>query len=286
MFDRLALPSLDIQALLRRLSANPLLMALFLISPPDALNYLGLGLFAGLFQDMRATTAGDLARVTLLTQALNQGRTSLDKPQIVQSAALVKKRPPHANTQAAAAIEHSAFFLGVSKESLQHMLALYTKHGFHGQEFSLPTQRWGEVHAVGDTLSLDLLPGQARIIATFQAQLHLRLALPLGVTIPLGSIDSPFVFDMQTTVSFDHDSVLCMDIRQGEIRLSKVPLPEVIAQEMARQLVTSMPTIPLLKMPTRFELPGADETIVGALDLKASGIQIRADGVRLGFHLV
>jgi hypothetical protein len=69
MFDLRPLRQLDIRALMRDLTANPLLAALFLISPPDALNYMGFRVIAMLFEYLRPTTQSDIARVQLQIQA-------------------------------------------------------------------------------------------------------------------------------------------------------------------------------------------------------------------------
>src|SRR5262249_45418022 len=164
MFGMLPLGPQQIQALLRKLTANPLLVALFLISPPDALNYMGFGVIAVLFEDLRPTTPGDIARVQLLVQALNQGRTTLEEVQVIQPAAALDAALPQPAAEPAPASVRPDVQLSVSKATLQHLLALYTQHTFSGQEFSIPTQRWGDVRAVGETLSLELEAGQARIV--------------------------------------------------------------------------------------------------------------------------
>jgi len=285
MFDLLPLRPQDIQKLLRDLTLNPLLAALFLISPPDALNYMGFRVIAALFEHLRPTTESDIARVQLLIQALNQGRTTLEEAQVIQPATPVDNPLPWPAVELVPVDARPDVQLSVSKATLQHILASYTQHTFKGQEFIIPTQRWGDVRAVGETLSLDLTPGQARIVATFQGQALLRMPLPLGRRFDLGRIDSPIVLDVLTTFSFDQDSLLAMDIRHGEIRLSRVPLPEMVARELARQLIAAIPTIPLVTMPTRFEVPGAHGNVVGTVDLKARGVRIEADSVWLEFEL-
>jgi hypothetical protein len=238
-----------------------------------------------LFEHLRPTTESDITRVQLLIQALNQGRTTLEEAQVIQPATPVDNPPPRPAMEPVPVDARPDVQLSVSKATLQYILALYTKHTFNGQEFSMPTQRWGEVRAVGETLNLELEAGQARITATFQGQALLRMPLPLGRSVDLGTIDSPIVLDVLTTFSFDQDNLLAMDIRHGEIRLSRVPLPEMVARELARQLIAAIPTIPLVAMPTRFELPGADGNAVSAVDLKARDIRIEADSVWLEFQL-
>ncbi len=76
-----------------------------------------------------------------------------------------------------------------------------------------------------------------------------------------------------------------MDIGHGEIRLSRVPLPEVVARELVKRLIAAVPTIPIIKVPTHFDLPDAASNAAGALELNALGVQIEADAVRLEFQL-
>src|SRR5262245_43230198 len=94
MFDLLPLLPKEIQELIRHLGANPLLVALFLISPPDALRYMGFNLLAALLDDLRPTTEGDIRRVQELLQALNQGQTTLEEAQVVQPATPEEETPP------------------------------------------------------------------------------------------------------------------------------------------------------------------------------------------------
>jgi hypothetical protein len=270
--------SIDIQTILRKLTDTPLLAALFLISPAEALTYMGFGGLARFLDSLRPTSAEDVRQVKLLVQALDQGQTTLEQPQVVQYAT----PPPAAPPQPARPPD---VVLSVSKATLQHALGLYTRHNFKGQQFIVPAQRWGEVRAIGENLALDLSPGQARIVATFQGTMALRMPMPFGQSLDVGAIESPVEIDVLTTFSLGADSLLSMDIGQGEIRLSSVPLPEVVARELVRRLIAEVPTIPIIKVPTRFDLPDADGNPVGAVELDALGVRIEADVVRLEFQL-
>lgn len=268
---------LDIQAILRKLTDTPLLAALFLLSPAEALNYMGLGALAGFFEGLRPASAEDARQVRLLVQALDQGYTTLEQPQVVQAAR--PPAPPPAEARSPDVV------LSVSKATLQHVLKQYTRHSFKGQEFSIPAQRWGNVRAVGEDLALDLSPGQARIVATFQGTIQLQLPALLGRSLELGAVESPVELDVLTTFSLGADNLLSMDIGHGEIRLSTVPLPEVVARELVRRLIAAVPTIPIIKVPTQFDLPDAGGKAASALELDALGVQIETDAVRLEFQL-
>jgi hypothetical protein len=286
---------INIQALMRILADNPLLVALFLISPPDALRYMGFDVLAVLFDDLRPTNPADIARVQELVRALNHEQTTLEEAQVVQPAAPVEDPLPQPAERVYSAGQRPDVQFGVSKAMLQHVLALYTQHSFKGKTFTMPIQRWGDVRLVGENLSLDLTPGvelpstgeaaQARIVATFQGTARLRMPLPLGRSAELGALNSPVVLNVLTTVFFDQDNRLTLDIRHGEIRLTGVPLPEMVARELVRQLIVAVPTIPLVKMPTHFELPDGRGGIADVVALKARDVRIEADGVWLEFHL-
>jgi hypothetical protein len=268
---------LDIQTILRKLTDTPLLAALFLLSPAEALTYMGFGVLARFLDSLRPTTAEDVRQVKLLVQALDQGYTTLEQPQVVQAA--TPPAPPPAGARPPDVV------LNVSKATLQHVLKHYTRHNFKGQEFSIPAQRWGNVRAIGEDLALDLSPGQARIVATFQGTIQLLMPMPLGRNLELGAVESPVELDVLTTFSVGADDLLSMDISHGEIRLSRVPLPEVVARELVRRLIAAVPTIPIIKVPTHFDLPDAASNAAGALELDALGVQIEADAVRLEFQL-
>jgi hypothetical protein len=285
MFDLLPLLPKDIQTLIRHLTANPLLASLFLISPPDALRYMGFNLLAALFDDLRPTTEGDIRRVQQLLEALHQGRTTLEEVQVVQPATPTEETPPQPAEETPATGQQPDVQFSVSKTMLQQVLALYTQHTFKGQVFTMPTQRWGEVNLVGESLSLDLRQGQARIVATFQGMALLRMPMPLGLNVELGTLNSPTVLDVLTTISIDRNDMLTLDIRHGEIRLTRVPLPEIVAAELARQLIAAVPTIPLVKMPTRFELPNPRGDIAKVVAFKPGTVRIEPEGVWLEFQL-
>ncbi len=171
---------LDIQAILRKLTDTPLLAALFLLSPAEALTYMGFGVLARFLDSLRPTTTEDVRQVKLLVQALDQGYTTLEQPQVVQAA--TPPAPPR--------VERAPdVVLNVSKATLQHVLKQYTRHNFKGQEFTIPAQRWGSVRAIGEDLALDLNPGQARIVATFQGTIQLHMPMPLGRNLELGAVE-------------------------------------------------------------------------------------------------
>ena len=101
---------------------------------------MGFGVIAVLFEDLRPTAPEDIARVQMLVQALNQGRTTLEEVQVVQPAAPAEDTLPQPVEELTPAVQPSDVQLSVSKATLQHVLALYTQHSFNGQEFTLPSQ--------------------------------------------------------------------------------------------------------------------------------------------------
>ena len=298
MFDRLPIGPRTITMLLRKLADNPLLAALFIISPADALRVLGLDALAALLDPLWPTAPADVRRAELLRNALAHGRTTLEQPQLVQPAAgrpaaetAVAVGEPAAEAPGAPAADTPRLApadvtLSVSTTTIQHVLKLYAAQHFSGQEFTLPPQRWGQLRVTGDTLTLDWAPGQARLVATFQGKLMVRMPLLGGRGLDLGAVESPLVVDVQVAVAIDGASQLVLDIRHGDIRLPDVPLPEILADELSRKLIAAVPTIPLLDVPTRFEIPDASGQAAGAVLLTPRGVHMVDDGVRLEFQLV
>lgn len=73
--------------------------------------------------------------------------------------------------------------------------------------------------------------------------------------------------------------------RQGDVRLPKVPLPEILADELSRKRITAVPTIPIIGVPTQFEVPDAHGRVADMVKLSSLGVRIVDDGVRLEFAL-
>lgn len=286
MFNRNPPGSPDLLELLRKLGDSPLLVALFLISPPDALRALGLDLLASLVAGLRPTTPEDARLVQPLLRSFEQGRTTLNEAQVIQTAtaSLAAAGQPAAEATAGGAGQPDVQ-LRVSKELLQHVLLLYAERTFKGQVFTLPAQRWGTLRVTGQTLALELVPGQVRLVALFQGALQLAIPLPLKRGLDLGTLATPVVLDIYTSCSIAPDGLLTLDIRHAEIRLPDVPLPAVVARELVRQLTAAMPTIPLVSVPSRFELPDAEGYAGEAIVLRPEGAHVDPDGVQLLFRL-
>src|SRR5215216_3541528 len=115
MFDFLLPNKKDLDALFRALAANPLLAALLLISPLEAFKFLGI---VPKFLGALLPTAGEDAQLAQsLVQALREGRTTLERPQIIQPAATPE--PPMPMARPAAMAGAPAITLAISKATLQ-----------------------------------------------------------------------------------------------------------------------------------------------------------------------
>src|SRR5579859_614175 len=133
MLDLLSFGPQIILLLRRNLIANPLLTALFLISPPDALRTMGFSAIAGLLEDLSPMTPGDRAQAQLLVQALAYGRSTLEEVQIIQPAAPAEAPLLRPDEEQAPIVHRPDVQLNVSNTTLHSVLALYTRHTFNGR---------------------------------------------------------------------------------------------------------------------------------------------------------
>src|SRR5262245_39925629 len=121
MFDFLLPNKKELDALFRALAGNPLLAALLLISPLEAFKFLNI---VPKFLGVLLPTAGEEALLAQsLVEALRQGRTTLEQPQIIQPVAIAE--PPMPLVQQLDVAPAPAVTLAISKATLQHALHLY-----------------------------------------------------------------------------------------------------------------------------------------------------------------
>ena len=69
---------------------------------------------------------------------------------------------------------------------------------------------------------------------------------------------------------------------EGELSIVNPPLPGRVANDLVKKIVAGMPSIPLVQVPTRFEIPGDPPA---ELALRLSHIGIDPGGLRLELRL-
>src|SRR5215216_6340259 len=264
MFDFLLPNKKDLDALFRALAANPLLAALLLISPLEAFKFLNI---VPKFLGALLPTAGEDAQLAQsLVQALREGRTTLERPQIIQPAAIA---------------DAPAITLAISKATLQHALQLYERSNFQGREFVLPAQSWLDVATRGESIALDLANERAQIIARLQGTMAFKLA---GMQFDLKSqhVSFPVELSVLAALIVDSENRLFLRVTNGAVSIGSTPLPARIAQDLVAKITATIHSIPLVQVPTSFEIPGDPPE---ALALRLANVGINHEGLTLAFQV-
>lgn len=280
MFDFLIPNKKDLEALFRALASNPLLAALLLISPIEAFRFLNIvPKFLGA---LLPTTGEDAQLAQSLVQALRDGRTTLEPPQIVQTVAVAEPVETAAPAvQPVAAIGTPAITLAIAKATLQHALQLYERSNFQGREFVFPAQSWLDVATRGELIVLDLAHEHAQIIAKLQGTMAFKL---VGMQIDLKSqhVSFPIELSILAALAVDPENRLFLRVTTGAVSIGSTPLPARMAQDLVAKITEMIHSIPLVQLPTSFEIPGDPPT---ALALRLANIGIDSGGLTLAFDL-
>jgi hypothetical protein len=286
MFSKLFLSAKDLEAIQQALTRNPLLASLLMISPIDAFKYLNL--MPRFLDALLPTPAEDAQLVRDLVRALEEGRTALWQPQTTipqppppQPEQQEPDESPTARANAAEDQRPADITLSISKATLQRAVELYARGSFKSQEFVFSAQSWLDVNAKGESIELDLAGSRARIVARLRGAFAFRAA-PAGLDRLPQKISFPIEIELLAAVSVDQDNHLALRVGEGEMRILNPPLPERVAAELAAKIVRAVPSIPLVQVPTRFEIPGdpAAELIV-----RFSAVVVDERGLKLEFHL-
>lgn len=273
MFSKLFLSEKDLEAIQQALFGNPLLASLLMISPADAFRYLNL--MPRFFDALLPPPAEDARMVQELQRALRAGQTALDQPQVVrQSGEPARAWPAHPLAVATTARPDIA--ISISKAALQRAVGIYADRNFVGQEFIFPVQRWLDVNARGESIELDLAQDRARIVAKLSGALTPR---PLSTPIKLSF---PIEIDLLAGLDLGADEQLFLNISAGELSIVNPPLPEGVARDLVRKIVSATPSIPLIQAPGHFTIPGEPP---GDLALQLADIHIEETGLTLAFHV-
>lgn len=275
VFSKFFLSEKDLEDLQSALMRNPLLASLLMVSPIDAFRYVNL--VPRFFDALLPPPTEDAALARELLRALQEGRTSLARPQLVEQE--VAPLPPPALAEEG--LTAPDVTLSVSKAALQRALRLYADGNFKGQEFVFPAQRWLDVKTRGVSIDLDLADGHARIIARLWGAFAFRVAPGPIERLP-GRLSFPIEIELRAGLAVDQSGQLFLSVSDGEMSIVNPPLPERVASELVRKIVAGMPRIPLVQVPTRFEIPGDPPA---ELALRLTRIGIDPGSLRLELHL-
>jgi hypothetical protein len=277
MFDFLFPNKKDLDALFRALAGNPLLAALLLISPLEAFKFLNI---VPKFLGALLPTAGEDAQLAQsLVQALREGRTTLERPQVIRPLAIAE--PPISLVRPIDVAAAPAVTLAISKATLQHALQLYERSNFQDREFVFSAQSWLDIATRGESIGLDLANDHAHIIARLQGTMAFKLA---GMQFDLKSqrVSFPIELSVHAALVVDSENRLFLRVTNGEVSIASTPLPARIANELVAQITETIHSIPLVQVPTSFEIPGDPPA---ALALRLANIGIDPDGLTLAFQL-
>jgi hypothetical protein len=281
MFSKLFLSEKDLEAIQQAFYNNPLLASLFIISPAEAFKYLNL---MPRFLDALLPLSDEDARLAQsLVQALRQGRTTLEHPQAVEPASEPVEPPATAEPRplADADLGRPDITLSISKAALQHTLRLYVENNFKNQEFAFPVQRWLDINAKGESIALELTLGRARLIAKLRGTLMFRPTL-MRFDLHPRKVAFPIEIDLLVGISVDQDNQLFLSVSEGEMSIVNPPLPGRVASDLVEKITSAVPSIPLVQVPTRFEIPGDPSA---ELVMRLSNVSIGDDDLKLELHL-
>jgi hypothetical protein len=277
MFSKLFLSEKDLEAIQQALTRNPLLASLLMISPMDAFKYLNL--MPRFFDALLPAPAEDARLIQQLMQALEEGRTALRPPQSPP----VDGSPaaPHPAQPAGTPSGVPDVTLNISKATLQRAVKLYAESNFQKQEFIFTAQRWLDVNARGESIELDLAQERARLIVKLRGTFAFR-AVPPGLDRLSGKVGFPIELDLLAALAVDQENHLALRVGEGEMSILNPPLPDRVASELVRKIVEVAPSIPLVQVPARFEIPGdpAMELLV-----RQSHVSVDTSGLKLEFYL-
>jgi hypothetical protein len=287
----------DLDARLEQLSDNPLFASLLMLSPPDAFEYMGLGVVGALFENLRPAAPEQTRQVRQIVKALEAGHTSLDGAQVVQPgeqpAAVLRLIPgslpvrhsplskPFVSRPPASSPETTTFTsditLAVSESTLQFFVARYVQTNFQ-EAFSMMTKKGLEVRLKVEEVSFELVPHRVHLVARLQGDFALKVR---GLT--LANWHAPIEVDMLTGFSLNDAGQLCADIGKGEIRVLKAPLPFDLANTLVQKIVRAAPAIPLLNISTI--VPDTQGYLEGEVILMLSEVRVDDGTVRLDFRV-
>lgn len=283
MFDLFFPGRKELETLLQRVSENPLLAVLLMINPLEAFRLLNI--VPQFFTEFLLPSSGeDAPLVEALLQALRAGRTTLDQPQVIITPPPAPEpvaAPAEAPATTAANTTAPALALTIAKPALQRALQVYAKSNFQGKEFVFPAQSWMDVTTRGDTVTLELEERRARIVARLQGSIAFKLG---GRQFDMKAQNASFPIEVNVLAALrvDPQSQLFVQVTEGAVNIGRTPLPNRIAKDLVANLTETIGNIPLVQLPTSFEIPGDPPA---ELALRLRPITITSDGLALEFDL-
>jgi hypothetical protein len=92
----------------------------------------------------------------------------------------------------------------------------------------------------------------------------------------------PIEIDLLVGISVDQDNQLFLSVSEGEMSIVNPPLPGRVASDLVEKITSAVPSIPLVQVPTRFEIPGDPSA---ELVMRLSNVSIGDDDLKLELHL-
>ena len=80
----------------------------------------------------------------------------------------------------------------------------------------------------------------------------------------------------------DSENCLFLRVSNGAVSIGSTPLPARIANDLVAKITEAIHSIPLVQVPTSFEIPGDPPAV---LALRLANIGIDGDGLTLAFDL-
>jgi hypothetical protein len=138
-----------------------------------------------------------------------------------------------------------------------------------------------DVTTRGESIALDLQHGRARIVARLQGTMAIKLA---GRQFDLKSQRASFPIEVRVLAALkvDPQDRLFVHVTDGAVSIGRTPLPARLANDLVAQLTKTIGSIPIVQVPTRFEIPGEPPA---ALAMHLTTIGIDQDGLKLDFSL-
>jgi hypothetical protein len=246
----------------------------------------------------RASTAEDQKQASVLLRALRNGATALAGAQVIAPFAEPEDRlladlivapitapaQPTMSEVQRAAMRSPDISLTVAKMAIQYALRIYAQQHFIDQSFVLPPQPMLEVVARGASIAVELLEGEARIAASFDCAATMS-ATVAGRRVALGTLRTPVDITAGACLSINTAGQLCVGIGAGEVRVPHLPLPVGVLNTLYQRIRETLPAVPIVYLPTRFDVPSTPSFVQDEVQVQLSGIHVVPEALTLEFQL-
>jgi hypothetical protein len=96
------------------------------------------------------------------------------------------------------------------------------------------------------------------------------------------NVSFPIELSVHAALVIDSENCLFLRVTDGAVSIGSTPLPARIASDLVAKITGMLHSIPLVQVPTSFEIPGDPPA---ALALRLADIGIDEDGLTLAFDL-